>query len=55
MFIQEKKKEEQRIGYKEKEKLLEDFYKGKNLARKVLLNFQELSLNEFVIMSSLHL
>ena len=38
-----------------KEKLLEDFYKGKNLAFKVLLDFQESTLHEFVTMRSLHL
>ena len=39
MFMQDKEKQEQRIGYMEKRKVLEDFYKGKSLALKVLIDF----------------
>ena len=39
--------------YKKKGKVLEDFYKGKIVALKVLVDFQELTLHEFVDMSSL--
>ena len=39
MFIQDKEKQEKRIGYMEKRKVLEDFYKGKSLTLKVLIDF----------------
>ena len=55
MFIQDKEKQEQRIGYKEKGKVLQDLYKGKSLALKVLIGLQELTLHEFMYMSSLYL
>ena len=42
MFIQDKEKQKQRIGYKEKGRVLEDFFKGKSFALKVLIDFQKL-------------
>ena len=43
------------IGYKEKRKVLKDFYKGKSLALKILIDFQELTLHESVNVSSFYL
>ena len=36
IYKKKKKKQEQKIRYKEKGKVLEDFFKGKSLALKVL-------------------
>ena len=52
--MQDKKKEQQRIRYKKKGKVLKDLFQGKSLALKVLIDFQELTLHEIVIMSSLY-
>ena len=52
--MQDKKKHEQKISYKEM-KELKDFYKGKSFALKVLKEFQEIALHEFMNMSSLYL
>ena len=41
MFMQDNEKQEQRIGYKKKGKILEDSFKDKSLALKIPKAFQE--------------